>query len=230
MENVKKYIGYLFSAFVGATAWVGSINFLPVIGSADPKVIAAIVTVCGTLITGVILALINQRNGKKREIEAQKSISERELQVQKQIREREIEESHRERKVAIYLEFVNLVSAFMQGHNRENKKKPLNQQQILDKIEKFQNGILLWGGPSVLKAYLNYRINAGKGSNELFPSIDALYRAIREDIGLSNNGLEKFDTVRLYLKDPAELDQLLDITNHSSKPPTAGDAASSASA
>lgn len=230
MEDLKKYIGYLFSAFIGATAWVASVNFLPQLGNADPKVIAAIVTVCGTLITGVVLALINQRNGKKREIEAQKNISERELQVQKQIRERElevqkqirereIEESHRERKVAIYLEFVNMVSAFMQGSNPENKKKPPSQQQLLDRIEKFQNGILLWGGPGVLKAYLNYRIIAGKGSDQLFPSIDALYRAIREDIGLSNEGLAELDTVRLYLKDPDELDQLIDITNQASGTP-----------
>ncbi|WP_237062481.1 hypothetical protein [Microbulbifer zhoushanensis] len=152
----------------------------------------------------------------------QRQIRERELEVQQQIREREIEESHRERKVAMYLEFVNMVSAFMQGGNPENKKKPLSQQQILDKIEKFQNGILLWGGPNVLRAYLHYRVVAVDCSDQLFPSIDQLYQAIREDIGLSNEGLNRLDTVRLYLKNPEELDQLINITSQGSKPPAAG--------
>lgn len=96
--------------------------------------------------------------------------------------------------------------------------QPLNQQQVLDKIEKFQNGILLWGGPEVLKAYLDYRVIAGgtgKNNSQLFPSIDRLHQAIREDIGLSNLGLENLDTVRLYLKNPSELDQLTEIASQS---------------
>lgn len=212
MELLKKFLAYLFSAFAGAAAWIASINFLPQIGSYDAKVLAAIVTVVGTLMTGVVLALLNHSKSKTREIEAQRKISERELEVQKQIREREIEESHRGRKVDMYLEFVGMVSHFMQASNPENKKKPLTQQQILDKIEKFQNGILLWGGPKVIKAYLNYRLEAESGHDKLFESVDVLYRAIREDIGLSNEGLENLETVKLYLKDPGELEKIKDIT------------------
>lgn len=124
----------------------------------------------------------------------------------------EIEESHRSRKVEMYLDFVGMVSNFMQASNPENKKKALNQQQILDKIEKFQNGILLWGGPKVLKAYLHYRVVADSGNDELFESVDGLYLAIREDIGLSNEGLDNLETVKLYLKDPSELEKIKDIT------------------
>ncbi len=212
MDLLKKSLTYLFSAFAGAGAWVASINFLPQIGSYDPKVIAAVVTVVGTLVTGIVLALLNHSKSKAREIEAQRKISERELEVQKQIREREIEESHRGRKVEMYLEFVRMVSHLIQASNPENKKKPLTQQQILDNIEKFQNGILLWGGPKVIKAYLNYRLVADSGNDKLFESVDGLYRAIREDIGLSNDGLENLETVKLYLKDPSELEKIKDIT------------------
>ena len=212
MELLKKSLVYLFSAFVGATAWVALINIVPQIGSYDAKVIAAIVTVAGTLVTGVVLALLNHSKSKAREIEAQRKISERELEVQKQIREREIEESHRGRKVDMYLEFVGMVSHFMQASNPENKKKPLSQQQILDKIEKFQNGILLWGGPKVIKAYLNYRLVAESENAKLFEAVEVLYRAIREDIGLSNDSLENLETVKLYLKDPSELEKIKEIT------------------
>lgn len=212
MDFLKKSVTYLFSALAGATALVASINFLPQIDSYDTKVIAAIVTVAGTLVTGIVLALLNHSKPKDRKIEAQRKISERELEVQKQIREREIEESHRGRKVDMYLEFVGMVSHFMQAANPDNKKKPLPQQQILDKIEKFQNGILLWGGPKVIKAYLHYRLVADGGNDKLFESVDGLYRAIREDIGLSNEGLNNLETVKLYLKDPDELEKIKDIT------------------
>ncbi len=39
--------------------------------------------------------------------------------------------------------------------------------------------------------------------------MDNIYRAIREDIGLSNKGLNKFDLIKLYLNDPDELDKKL---------------------
>lgn len=218
MEFLKNSLAYILSAFLGAAAWVASVNFLPQIGSYDAKVIAAIVTVVGTLVTGVVLALLNHSKSKARELEAQRKISERELEVQKQIREREIEESHRERKVEMYLDFVSMISNFMRAANSENKKKPLSKQQILDKIEKFQNGILLWGGPKVVKAYLNYRqtATADAGNQKIFESVDSLYLAIREDIGLSNKELNNLETVRLYLKDPGELDKIKDITMLSS--------------
>jgi hypothetical protein len=213
MEFVKKSIAYIFSAFVGALALLASVDLFPLLTGVDTKILVAVITVAGTFITGFVLAILNHNKAKVREMEGHKAISERELHAQKQIREREIEEAHRERKVQIYLEFVQMISSFIQGENPENKKKPLSQQQILNKIETFQNGILLWGGPEVLKAYLHYRTVASQGNKVLFESIDQLYKSIRQDIGLSNQGLDDMETIRLYLKNPSELKLIDDITS-----------------
>lgn len=187
--KINDLLIWLFSAFLGALAWIISTSFLPKLGVGDAKVIAAMVTVSGALLTGIILSFLNKK---------------RELDVQQKIRDREVEESHRDRKVSMYLDFIEMVSHFVQAGNPENKKKELTQQQMLNRFEKFQNGILLWGGPSVIKAYLRYRVDANKGNLALFSSIDNLYRAIREDIGLSNEGLDNLDTVRLHFKNPEE--------------------------
>jgi hypothetical protein len=40
-------------------------------------------------------------------------------------------------------------------------------------------------------------------------AVDNLYRAIREDIGLSNNGLAQFDLFKLFLKDAYLMDEFL---------------------
>lgn len=212
MEILKNSLGYIFSALLGLLVWIVSVDLIPTFSSVDTKILVAVITASGTFITGFVLAILNHNKTKSREMDNQKSISEREIQVQKQIREREIEEAHRERKVKMYMDFIEMISSFIQAVNPENKKKSLTKQQILNKIESFQNGILLWGGPQVLKAYLHYRTVANNENKLLFESIDQLYKAIRQDIGLSNEGLDDMETIRLYLKDPSELTLIEDIT------------------
>ncbi len=38
-------------------------------------------------------------------------------------------------------------------------------------------------------------------------AVNNLYKAIREDIGLSNAGLNNLELIKLFLKDPDELDR-----------------------
>ena len=132
----------------------------------------------------------------------------RELEIQEKIREREIDESHRQNKVEIYNGFLKLVSAFMQGENSNNKKKTPTSKQSQVEIEKFQNGIMLWGGPKVIAAFLNYRKESLKTTKEMFTSIDNLYKCLREDIGLSNEGLDNFEMIQMYLSNPNEIEEL----------------------
>lgn len=178
------------------------------------KLIIALIGIFGTLITGIITAIIKHSQTRHREMAVQEKISQRELEVQQKIREREIEESHRQRKVEIYNDFLKLISSYFQGNNENNKKKMPSQQKVMDELEKFQNGVLLWGGPKVVQSYLEYRRNAdGNNTAEMFKAIDVLYKSLREDIGLSNEGLDNYETIQLYLRDPKEINILIeDIT------------------
>lgn len=39
-------------------------------------------------------------------------------------------------------------------------------------------------------------------------AVDNLYKAICEDIGLSNSGLNNLELIKIFLKDPSELDKI----------------------
>ncbi|MEG7567380.1 hypothetical protein [Vibrio cholerae] len=222
MNRIKGVLPYLAGILIGILLWSLAELFFNSLRNADLKIIVAIIAAFGSLTTGLVIAIFTHSSQKSRELLAQKRMSERELRVQekiserelilqKHVREREIEEAHRQKKVEIYNDFLKLVSAFMQGTNANNKKKMPNPQKILDEFEKFQNGILLWGGPQVIQAFLDYRKNSGEEQDSLtiFRHVDALYKALREDIGLSNSGLENLELVQMYLSDPTEIDTLL---------------------
>ncbi|ELO1814272.1 hypothetical protein QXB70_004025 [Vibrio fluvialis] len=222
MNRIKAILPYLAGILIGILLWSLTELFFNSLRNVDLKIIVAIIAAFGSLTTGLVIAIFTHSSQKSRELLAQKRMSERELRVQekiserelilqKHVREREIEEAHRQKKVEIYNDFLKLVSAFMQGTNASNKKKMPNQQKILDEFEKFQNGILLWGGPQVIQAFLDYRKNSGEEQDSLtiFRHVDALYKALREDIGLSNSGLENLELVQMYLSDPTEIDTLL---------------------
>jgi hypothetical protein len=213
ISKIKEILLWLIPYLIGGVLGLFSWSILELIFSSlknsDIRIIVAVIAAFGTFITGVIVALVNHSRIKDREFLVQEKISEREIEVQKAIREREIDESHRQKKVEIYNDFLKLVSSYIQGANEDNRNKLPKQQKIIDETEKFQNGILLWGGPKVIASYLNYRKQAEVGTSEMFISIDQFYRALREDIGLSNEGLENLETIQLYLKDPNEVKELV---------------------
>ena len=185
--------------------------FIVAMTDADVKIIAAVIAAFGSLTTGTIVAIISHSRTKSREIAVQEKISERELLVQQQIRQREIEESHRQKKVEIYNDFIKLVSSFMQADNPDNKKGAMPKQKVLNEVEKFNNGILLWGGPRVMSSYLDYRKVVGEENpTAMFKAVDVLYKEIRQDIGLSNEGLDNLETIQMYLSDPDEISELIE--------------------
>lgn len=160
----------------------------------DVRLLAAAIS-AGAVLTATLIA---------------QSISDRrDIATQQAIRLREIEDSLRNRKGEAYADLLDLVSAFMQSSNKGNRKKAPTQQKTLDKIEKFQNAIMLWGSPTVVNAWLGYRSSSESGASNNFRHVDPLYLAIRKDIGLSNEGLESHQLLQVYLKDPDEIHALM---------------------
>ncbi|MFT6100657.1 MAG: hypothetical protein ACJAYF_003218 [Arenicella sp.] len=197
MTFLKKSIPFALGLFLGVFLWAILELLFTSLEDTDVQVVVAIIAATGTMVSGIILAIVNNSRVRARELE-----------IQEKIREREIDESHRGNKVEIYNGFLKLVSAFMRGENSKNSKKTPNSQKAQAEIEKFQNGIMLWGGPQVISAYLNYRKESDKGTKEMFTSIDLLYRCLREDIGLSNKGLDSYEMIQMYLSDPNDIEQV----------------------
>jgi len=178
-------IGLIIGA--GYLAWIVLARLLMFLESANPSVSAAVVGAMATVLVGVGGALYTQA----------------------QIKKREIEEAHRERKVELYKGFLDMVSKMMAEQNENVSLKPPSPQELVDFMVEFKTNVVLWGSPKVINAQLNFQKVSESGGNVLF-AVDELYKAIREDIGLSNKGLDKRQLVKMYLRDPGELDAMSD--------------------
>lgn len=174
----------LLAVFAGIL-WLAVSKFLAFLSAANPSIAAAIVGGMATILAAVGVALYTQSQTSRREIE----------------------EAHRARKVEIYKEFLDLVARMMAAQNTNVSLKPPSEQELIDFLVKFKTQIILWGSPRVIKAQLEFEKTSNRGGNVLF-AVDDLYKAIRDDIGLSNFGLNNRELVKMYLKDPTELDRM----------------------
>ncbi|MDC2889118.1 hypothetical protein [Psychrosphaera algicola] len=95
---------------------------------------------------------------------------------------------------------------------KNQKQKESATKALIDYLVKFKTNIILWGSPKVLIAQAEFE-QQSKVSGNIFLAIDNLYRAIREDIGLSNSGLPSLHLVKMYLSDPEELESLIASSN-----------------
>mgnify|MGYP000446966694 CR=1 FL=1 len=137
--------------------------------------------------------------------------------TQYQIRLRDIENAHRDKKVEIYHKFLKMAENTLQQADSNNKHaKKISEKDLLNGMNDFQTSIILWGSSNVLKAYKEFKQESQNGLNPL-PSMDRLYRAIREDIGLSNSNLEPLDLIKMYLTDGDELEAKIQEANQERK-------------
>jgi membrane protein implicated in regulation of membrane protease activity len=187
-----KIIGIVLLSALAYISWLAVSFFIEVLVQVDTKISASIIGGMFTLFAGLAVVVFTQR----------------------QIKEREIAEAHREKKVEIYKGFLETVEKILQGKNKRTKIKGISDQQLIDYLIKFKTNILLWGSPKVLKAQAEFEAQSRVNGN-IFLSIDNLYRAIREDIGLSNRGLPPLALVKMYLSDPEELENLIESSNKS---------------
>ena len=151
---------------------------------ADPTVVAALITGAGTILGAVFISSFNARRAQ----------------------ERAAEEANRGRKIEIY---NNFLMSFIDKLNtyRGNEEK-LNKED-LNFMDEFASQIVVHGGPAVIKAYgtLQRRgtlqLLAGNTSRqadrEIFDLFGSLLLKMREELGVSNKGLEQDELLRLFV-------------------------------
>lgn len=184
-EKFLALIGFILIASFLYVVWVAISFFVSSLASADPKISAAIIGAMTTIFVGVAAVIITQRQTKLREIE----------------------EAHREKKVEIYQKFMGMVVSLIAGQNKRVTIEVPTEQELIDYFVNFKAEILLWGSPKVIKSQLEFEKTSNSGGDVLM-AVNNLYKAIREDIGLSNAGLNGLELVKIFLKDPDELDGL----------------------
>jgi hypothetical protein len=86
--------------------------------------------------------------------------------------------------------------------------KPYSEVDLVEAIFYFKKDLLLWGSPKVVKAILFFQDTSINNPSNILSSVDNLYQAMREDIGLSNKKLENNELIKIFLSDPKEIDKL----------------------
>jgi len=183
----KKYLsiifGMIFFIIIAYFSFIGISFFISSLIEADPKVSASIIGAMATVFVGLSVVIINQRHGKIREAE----------------------EAHRTKKVEIYEKFLKMVQSLIAGKNENLSIMAPSEEELAKYMLEFKTEILLWGAPEVIKYQLEFE-EASRNSGDIFLAIDNLYKSIRKDIGLSNKNLNNLELVKMYLKNPDELD------------------------
>ncbi len=129
--------------------------------------------------------------------------------TQRQISSRNIRETHRSAKIEVYDTFMDIIKYVLgRSLSQEPEINPDDlPEELQDLILKFTRGMIVWGSPEVIRAWLKIkRVGVNPSSEEnILLLFDEILRAIRDDLDNSNRSLRKGDLVRLFLKDPDEL-------------------------
>lgn len=190
MKKAKKYIRVMFGSLILIVLAYGlyqlGSEMILLLSKIQKEVLVALIGAIATISVGITVVIITQKQSKQREIE----------------------ESHRPKKIEIYKKFLDAVSGQMANQNENVSKKGMTEQELVDYLVEFKTELLLWGSPSVIKNQLEFEKVSSENGN-VFTAMDNLYKAIREDIGLSNKGLNSHELVKIYLRNPSELDTVL---------------------
>jgi len=115
---------------------------------------------------------------------------------------KEREAVHRDKKIALYDEFLKEIFDIFLG-NEEKKRKQENLVPILKDI---QRKIILWSGPYAIKVYaewhkdLTSQVQQPKAKSMI--KMINFFLALRKDLGHSNKGIKPEYLVRFMLRNP----------------------------
>ena len=183
---------FLLFAFGSLSEYLANFFIYIVAGAKklEPQVYVPLTVTILTAILGLTATLITQFLTKKREIN-----------TQIRIREREIDSAFRERKIGIYLEFLEAVESSLIAANPKLSSKKVDDGILALTLIKVRTKAVLWGSPGVLQT-LSQLSKVGEGNTLRMLSVfDQIQREMRKDLGLSNEGLEADFFVKIILNE-----------------------------
>jgi hypothetical protein len=93
--------------------------------------------------------------------------------------------------------------------NNDLSIKAPTEKELINILFQFKRDILLYGSPKVVKSQLKFMEIAQKNPNQVVRAVDNIYKAMREDIGLSNSGLNNYELIKMFVTDPDEIDKVM---------------------
>lgn len=120
-------------------------------------------------------------------------------------RKRKIEQEIREKKIPMYVEFVEFWFRVLYSKNITGKK--IEEKEMIEFFSDFTQKVMVWGSDEVLILWSRYRrafvdIEDPKSvSPEKLFDFEDLLMAIRKDMGHKNKGVIKGDLLGLFIND-----------------------------
>ncbi len=130
------------------------------------------------------------------------------LITQSKNRKREVEAALRERKIAIYLDFLEAVERLILASKPELKMAPIDENELVVKLVKVRTKAVLWSSPGVLRALNNFGKLGMVEPLAMLRAIEDVQREMRKDLGLSNLGLNADFFSKLILTSDSEFEKL----------------------
>lgn len=172
MSRIKKAIVFLLGVSILASVcyglWHLALIVLKAFATLQPVVSASLVAGVATILGATTTVMVGRYFERKRELEA----------------------LYREKKMPIYAGFLKEIFSQFQNGEREDASGP--ESDMVKVLREWQLQLVLWGGPGVVNAYLNWKdeLQRGATARSVFAT-DRLILAIRAELGNENSGLSK---------------------------------------
>jgi hypothetical protein len=157
----------------------------------DAKTRTTVVTVSGTLVSAVLTIVLGQYY----------------------TRAKEHRDAQRPKKIEIYTKVISATVDFMHQHflerniatssnsleypRLETGEPDLPRAKLEAELRSLLPELILWASPAVLAACHKLGSTTYFSADAVLSDVEAVYRAMRDDIGLSNSGLEQVDLLKV---------------------------------
>jgi len=125
---------------------------------------------------------------------------------------REIQQSHRPQKIEVYNNFFAILERFLKNPEEQRALEEEGEESLpadlRDQFWQLNKGLIVWASPAVIKSWLHFRKVTTTGGSTLL-AMDNVLKAIRNDLGNSNFGLQVGDSVKVFLRDPGDADNAI---------------------
>lgn len=180
-------IGTIIIAVIGVGGWL-ALRYLwttlrePFVGL-QKEVVAAIVAAVATVLVSVFSVVVTKYYDRKRVIE----------------------QEIREKKIPMYVEFVEFW--FNTLYAKRITGKDMTEKEMVQFFNAFTQKLMIWGSDEVLTLWSRYRrgFTGVQDTESISPEklfeFENLLMAIRKDMGHRNNGVIKGDLLGLFIND-----------------------------
>jgi hypothetical protein len=178
MARVKGLLALLIVGAFGVGVYRIALALWAAVQGAQPTVAAASIAAAASVVVSTLTVMIGRYFERRKELEA----------------------LYREKKMPIYADFLKALVSQFQGGDANSA----SAEGLVSLLKQWHIDIILWGGPDVVNAYLNWKatLNEATLTASTLAKMDNLIFAIRSELGNTNRGLPTGLFARLTLRHP----------------------------